>query len=472
MSRWRLARRVAVPLTVVTLVAAGCGRSGSSSSVAPTTTKTGSAGSAASGDFGTLKSVCGPGNATGATDVGVTNTSINVSTISDPGFSGAPGLNQEIFDAADAFVGWCNAAGGILGRKLALEKRDAALTQVAAKMVEACSRPDFMLVGNGEALDATGVQQRLSCHLPEIAGYDVSAAAGTAALSIDPLPVPDSESNMGGMLRALSEYDPAAIKHYGLVNSNQQSVRDSGNRDRAAAEHLGYVTVNYQEAPPTVDNWRPYVENAKGAGVEVLGFQSNPATLSQFLHAASDDGWLPKWVVLNGNNYDPAMISLGGTILDQIQQKGCGPTGCNGGGGLIVTAALWPFELASQNAATTAYINNLTQYVHGVKPKSLGINSTSAWLLFAESAKACGSNLTRDCVMSHAMATTNWTAGGLHVPEKPSNANGDSSQCFTVLKASSTGFTVDDAVLKPNNQGIYNCNPANVFKLPGFPQSS
>jgi hypothetical protein len=107
-----------------------------------------------------------------------------------------------------------------------------------------------------------------------------------------------------------------------------------------------------------------------------------------------------------------------------------------------------------------------------VKPKSLGINSTSAWLLFAESAKACGSQLTRTCVMDHAAATTNWTGGGLHVPEKPSNANGDSSQCFTILQASSSGFTVDKTVLKPNSQGIYNCDPANVFRLPGFPQTS
>jgi ABC-type branched-subunit amino acid transport system substrate-binding protein len=452
------------------VVAAGCGRSGSSSSTA-TTSKTGSAAAAApSGTFGTLKDVCGPGKATGATDVGVTDTSINVSTMSDPGFTGAPGLNQEIFDAADAFVGWCNAAGGILGRRLDLVKRDAALTQVAARMAEACARPDFMLVGNGEGLDATGVQQRLSCKLPEIAGYDVSAAAGTAPLSLDPLPVPDAESNMGGMLRALAQYDPAAIKHYGLISSNQQSIRDSGNRDRAAAEHLGYVTVNYQEMPPTVDNWRPYVENAKGAGVEVLGFQGAPATFSAFLKTAADVGWFPKWVVLNGNNYDPSLISLAGTALDQLQTKG--GTNGQGGGAVIITAGLYPFELASQNPATQLYINNLDQYVHGVKPKSLGINSTSAWLLFAESAKACGSNLTRDCVMSHAAAETNWTAGGLHVPEKPSNATGDSSQCFTMLKASSTGYTVDTAVLKPNSQGIYNCNPANVFRLPGFPQSS
>ena len=147
-----------------------------------------------------------------------------------------PGLNQELFDAADAFVGWCNAAGGILGRKIVLHKRDAALTQVAAKMIESCNAPDFMLAGNGEALDATGVQQRLSCKLPEIAAYDVSAAAGTAPLSIDPIPVPNNMSNLGGAWRALANFDPSVKPKYGLISSNQQSIKDSGNRDKAAAE--------------------------------------------------------------------------------------------------------------------------------------------------------------------------------------------------------------------------------------------
>jgi hypothetical protein len=199
--RGRVVSRAVVVSMVAVLVATGCSRSKSSNTTATTAAAGGTATTAAAsgaGDFGTLKDVCGPGDAKGATDPGVTDTSISMATMSDPGYTAVPGLNQELFDAADAFVGWCNAAGGILGRKIVLHKRDAALTQVAAKMIESCQAPDFMLAGNGEALDATGVQQRLSCKLPEIAAYDVSAAAGTAPLSIDPIPVPNNMSNLGG----------------------------------------------------------------------------------------------------------------------------------------------------------------------------------------------------------------------------------------------------------------------------------
>jgi hypothetical protein len=448
---------------VAVLVATGCSRS---SKTLPATATTAAAGGTATtaaasnaGDFGTLKDVCGPGDAKGATDPGVTDTAINMATMSDPGYTAVPGLNQELFDSADAFVGWCNALGGILGRKIVLHKRDAALTQVAARMIEACQAPDFMLAGNGEGLDATGVQQRLSCKLPEIAAYDVSAAAGTAPLSIDPIPVPNAASNLGGALRAVANFDPSVKPKYGLISSNQQSIKDSGNRDKAAAQVLGYTNVSYQEAPAAVDNYRPYVENLHSAGVQILGIQAQAAADVGYFKAMADVGYFPKYVVLNGNNYDPQMISLGGSVLSSFT------------GGVLVTSATVPFELASQYPATQLYIDLLNKYAGGAKPKALGVNAMSAWLLWATAAKACGSNLTRDCVMAKASATTDWTAGGLHAPQNPGNATVPGSKCFTLLKATPNGFVLDPDITKPN-QGIFNCDPANSFKLPGFPPAS
>ena len=86
------------------------------------------------GDFGDLTGVCGPAEgevgATGddpAEYQGVDDTSIKIGTVADPGFEGRPGLNQEIFDTAEAFVAWCNDAGGINGRQLELTLYDAAV---------------------------------------------------------------------------------------------------------------------------------------------------------------------------------------------------------------------------------------------------------------------------------------------------------------------------------------------------------
>ena len=116
----RLTKMAAIA-AVTALVLSACSSHGKSTG---TTSPPAPASSAAStsadasgaGSFGTLGQVCGPGSAKGATDTGVTDSEIHVGTVADVGWSAAPGLLQPIFDGADAFVGWCNAAGGINGR--------------------------------------------------------------------------------------------------------------------------------------------------------------------------------------------------------------------------------------------------------------------------------------------------------------------------------------------------------------------
>ena len=122
------ARRAGVVVLASALFLASCGGSKQSTSTttapeetsAPDgsdTTAASSGASGAVGSFGDLSAVCGPGSAKGATDQGVTDTEIVVGTMADPGNTIIPGLNQELFDAADAFVGWCNDAGGIRPRR-------------------------------------------------------------------------------------------------------------------------------------------------------------------------------------------------------------------------------------------------------------------------------------------------------------------------------------------------------------------
>ena len=446
-------------------LATACSRSDNSSSAKSSTTvasaTTGAPGATTAttvagpgpGDFGTLKALCGPGDAKGATDQGVTDTEIRMGTMSDPGAVAAPGLNQELFDSADAFTGWCNAAGGILGRKIKLDKWDAKLTEVPARMIQACGA-DFALAGNGEALDGTGVDQRVKCGLPEIAAYVVSAAAGSAPFSIQPLVTSNHQAPLTGTYRALAEVDPEAVKHYGVLSSQLQSIKDAGNRDRQAAKQLGYTEVYYDEAPLAVDNYRPYVEALKAKGVQVFSAYSNPINMSTMLKSMQDVGYFPKYILFAGNFYDSALIKNAGTALDQSH--------------VAVSMFPTPFELADQFPAVQQYIDLLTKYANGAKPKSLGVNAMSGWLLWAQSAKACGSNLTRKCLFDNASAVTKWDAGGLHFPGTPGNAKSPDPLCHVVMQATSKGFILDKQLGQPNN-GPANCDPRNQLDLIGFP---
>jgi hypothetical protein len=103
----------------------------------------------------------------------------------------------------------------------------------------------------------------------------------------------------------------------------------------------------------------------------------------------------------------------------------------------------------------------MKQYNPSGKVAALGVQGVSAWLLFAQAATECGSQLTGTCLIEKAKVT-GWTGGGLHAPDDP--ATNTPSQCGLVLKLTETGFVADATATAPN-QGRFNCSPDNVIDL-------
>lgn len=456
----RNARRSLMVLAAAAVLAAtACsssdsGSDASTTSAAPgssTPTTDGSGPTGGAGDFGDLTGVCGPGTASGATDQGVSDNEIVVGTMSDPGNSIVPGLNEELFDAADAFVGWCNEAGGILGRQIVLNKRDAKLLEAGPRMVEAC-QSDFMLVGNGVALDDTVVEARNGCGLTEIVAFTVSQRAGRAEGSIAANVNSDWMSHLTGLLRRIKETDPEVLGFFGLLNNQNAALNAQGKRNAQAAVDLGYTQVYYEETPIAVDNWRTYAENIKKAGVQVFSTQNTPENTAAIMRAMADVGYFPKYILVEANHYNPKFLEEAGDTLGQTT--------------VLINSYLTPFELASQHPATQQYIDLVKQYADA-EPRAIGVNAFSAWLLWATAARDCGSELTRACVMERAGSVTGWTGGGLHQPDAPKNSAGPNSPCFLALRASVDGFSVDSGITAADS-GLYNCDPANAAQVTGF----
>src|SRR5688572_11311206 len=174
-------RRAMCALAVLTLAVGACSDRGGDDNASDVDGDDTATTVAAGGDdaFGTLPSPCGPGDASksGQDDAGetqgVTDDAIAVGTIADPGFSGAPGLNQEIFDAGEAFVGWCNEQGGINGRQLELTPYDAAITEFQPQLEAACGQ-EFAIVGDGAVQDNFWATIGAECGLIDIAGFAVT----------------------------------------------------------------------------------------------------------------------------------------------------------------------------------------------------------------------------------------------------------------------------------------------------------
>lgn len=438
-----LAAAVGLTLTLGATATATTPPTGSDAGAAPSA-------EAGPGDFGDLKAVCGPGDAKGSTDQGVSDTEIVVGTASDPGNAILPGLNQEIFDAADAFVGWCNEAGGILGRKLKLNKHDAKLFEAGPRMVEAC-QTDFMLVGAGMVFDDQANEPRLECGLSEIAGYAVSETAGQSDNLLIGMATSIKTSAMEPLYKQVAAADAAVKPYLGMWNLATPSVIPVGKRDLAGAIRQGYTPVLYEEVPTAVDNWRPYVEALKDKNVQVLQVLGSPENLVAAMRTMNDVGFFPKYILVSTNYYNTKLTQEGGDLLDKSY--------------VVVFGGFPPFEQADQFPAIARYIENLKTYAGGAEPRGLGVNGTSAWLAFAVAAKECGSDLTRACVMEKAAAITDWTAGGMHPPRPLSNLNGAGPTCYFTYRATSKGFELDP--MTPANDGIYSCAADNFPVLPG-----
>lgn len=437
-------RRPLAVSAIVALALTACGRSSSPTSGASTSSSVAAAGK---GDFGSLANVCHGGSGGGATDQGVTADSIHIATFSDVGFTGRPGLNQELFDAAQVFSQWCNDAGGINGRKIVVDYRDAKLFEYKQRMIESCGQ-DFMMVGGGAVFDDTGQDERLSCLLPDIAGYVVEPKARGADLEIQSNPTPLNTEPVG-IYRWLAKKFPDSTNAVGYLTGNVPATVTVKNEAKEAGEkNLGFKTV-YDELynPVGEATWTPFVQAMKSKGVKGLVYVGEPENLAKLEQAMADAGFYPEWIAPGANIYDQALIQTGGPAVKST----------------YIPVNFVPFEEASKSPALTQYLQLFDRYKPGGKSHAvLGVEAWSAWLIFATSAEKCGADLTRRCVYDNAKAIGSWNAGGLSAPEDIGAQT--ASDCYAAVQATPTGFQPVD--VQPN-QGMFNCSAANVVKLTG-----
>lgn len=407
------------------------------------------------GDFGTLTDVCGPSEGGGTIPdagpeeiQGLSDTSIEVGTVADPGFTGRLGLNQEIFDAATAFVEWCNEAGGINGKELVLNQHDAAIS-VYQPVVEQACRTDFALVGAGAVQDNLWSTVGAACGLIDIAGFSVTPQkAGVvgqdlvALRSVQAIPNPGDRYQVGAY-RLLNEEFPEAVEATGFVYADFQTIAAAYRKARAGVEAIGHQVVEASSyAILGESNWQPLAARIRDAGVQNFGFIGEGENLALFQRALAEIGYQPAVTLQEANFYDAEYLAAAGDAAE----------------GTFVRTSLWPFEEADANPATQQYMD-MVAAIDG-KQAILGVQSMSAWLLFAQAAKECdlADDLSRTCVLETAASVEEWDGGGLHAPTSP--ASNEPSACVMVLRVEDGGF-----VRHTPDEG-YHCDPEDVVTVP------
>lgn len=449
---------VAVVLVALMAITAACTRSNTkqeSGGSSPTSGKGASSQEVdqaiAQGNFGTLDKVCGPAPASGpgkSDSQGVTADSVTIGTISDPKNSARPGLNQELFDAGEVFTKWCNDLGGINGHKIDLKEHDAGLFNYKQAITEAC-QSDFALVGGGGVFDDQGQEERVKCLLPDFPAYVVTPKARASDLLVQSTPTPNNKLNVG-TFRYLNDTFPDAKDKIGFIWGDLPSLTTNKDQYKEAGEALGWKVVDEEKYPATgTSNWVPYAQSIANKGVKGLYYVGEPENLALLVNAFAQINYKLDYIVSAANQYDEKLLQGAQSSLAVAP--------------VYVIENFVPFEGIAQNPALQTYEALFKKYKpSGKSHASLGLNSMSAWLMFAEAAKKCIDGLTRKCVYDAAHAITKWDAGGMAAPSDPSTST--PSNCTVTVEATPDGFKT---IKWHANQGIFNCDPANLVDLKG-----
>jgi hypothetical protein len=445
-------RRSALPLAMATLMVAGTYVALSSSTAAAATSASRilSSSTSSSGVWPGVGKICEPGPGGASSVRGVGSKTINIAEFNDAANTVEPGLEVEFVQQAKAFADWCNAAGGINGRHIVIDDRDAALFNAAQEATAAC-QSDFMAVGGGMALDQPSVPIREACGLGQISGYVVSNASDLASDQVDPSGTNTNEVS-AGWFGALAKVYPNAVKAAGMGGADTPSVLEPETKYEFGAEAQGWHVVDFLEPPVSVENWAPYVEDYQSKGAQAL-WPADTAAFPPFAQAMTTAGYHPAFILL-GTQFANSM-----TQQAVVKNPSLPP--------VYVETSWWPLSLASQNPSTEQLVNIMHTYAKGDSVDFDDEEGAESWLLWAKEASACGTSLTVTCVLNHAAAVTNWDAGGIEAPIAHltlSNKNPQPSPCFTIMKGGAKGWIYDKAITQPT-QSIWNCNPKNVVHL-------
>jgi ABC-type branched-subunit amino acid transport system substrate-binding protein len=395
-----------------------------------------------------LASPCGPGEAgpaTGATQQGVTDTEITIGYGDDAGYQGSPGLNHEMADAVKAMIGWCNAQGGIDGRLVIGKYYDAKILEAANAIQEACGQV-FMMVGEGFALDGGAEPARVNCGLAAVPGYTGTSDFAMGPLMVQPIPNP-IDYNSVQQAAALARAFPAEVKKAAVVYSTLPATIDTTEKVLGTYTSQGFNFLSdcaQTYAIQGESDWKPIALRLKSCGAEMVYFSGTPSPhFENLLDAAHQLDYDPVWFT-ETNFVTPEFADWNTSgFADRTYSK------------MVFT----PLEQADLNPATQQYIDIVK--ANGGDVSQLGEQATSAFLLWATGAQACGSTLTSACVMEKLSAIHSWTGGGLHAEtDPPSNLPTD---CGLVLKLTGTKFVRN----YPEGEGTYDCNPDYVVKVTG-----
>jgi ABC-type branched-subunit amino acid transport system substrate-binding protein len=386
---------------------------------------------------------CGPGDATGATDVGVTDTSITIATIQDVGGDLRPGLRQDNQDAIKAFVRYCNKQGGVNGRKLDLNTYDSKLLEGFDAYEEACADDNFAIVAEAVIFDDAGNEPINGCGIPTIPAFSTTPVRQESELTYPPQPNPPAQVATG-RFEWLKEEFPGVEERAAILCADTTVTQYSCARWKFASEDAGFNYVYEGKTEITVANWGPFVDQLRQNDVTYVTM------------VADETNWAGLQREIAAQGLDIMVQDSGAGIYSQEYLEQAGPAA----DGTLVNLSVAPLE-EKKNPELKKY-SRWVKKVDG-KPTALGMSGWSAGLMFATAVQSMGSDVTRDGLIATLQDIHEWDANGLQALSDPGGKV--PGGCFVQLQVEDGEF---ERVFPKKG---FECRPDDIVDVPENLQS-
>ena len=402
-----------------------------------------------------------PGGNGGATDVGVTATSINIANVSD--VTGAvPGLFEDARFAVQAYAKYFNSRypGGIYGRHLTVEALDSQLDSGAARSasIQACN-DSFAGVGSISAFDQGAAPAIAACRSKGGLFPDLRGLATTDQMKQVPNAFPMQAAGTGDQ-RSFGQYAwvaakfPQVIKKAVFVYSDGEVTRQNAQQDMEATANIyGFHWVDEIPVATTETNYAPAAQQIKSDGAEYVTFVGAYQQAANLARAMDQFQFHPTVYMPTVTAYTPNFLAQAGPTVE--------------GGNVFLAMPTSLVEERASNPELALYGQWLQQVKPGALPTSLGQFSWGAAALFVKLAIAAGPQLTRGKVIDLVRLEHAWSPNGMY----PQNDVGGRrmTDCVVVVNIRnnkfvrylpSSGFRCQD--------GIYNLKTKK--RVAGYPK--
>lgn len=421
-------------VAVLAVLASACGASGGKSGGGEegSATTTTAASDTSDASWGDLTDLCHDGDyKIKADEAGKGTDKLYLAVANDRSAQIKPGLNKVLYDASVAFVGWCNDHGGVGGLPIEIIDMDAGLFQVEPAMTTACNDA-FAMVGGGlvqDSLEFSGKDGSdfHKCGMIDIPGFAVSPEKTDSNGQVQPIPNP-ATSMATGYFQAFAKLFPEDAKSWGMFEADLPSLQPQARKYEAAAEFVKVPYTGSVKIPPAgITDFTPYVQKFLEMKANSFTFVGEAEMLVGTIAGLRQQNWKGRPIV-ETNMYEKVLSAEPAAE------------------GTVVRMTYHPLEEADRWPGTKKYLEVNEKYNKGGEVGGLGIQSTSAWLLFVTAANACAKanngELSRDCILEKAAAVDNWTGGNMHGPQNPEPAaTAKASPCAMLLEVKGGKFT-------------------------------